>query len=262
MLFEGIFCSQIQEWMRAAGMQTWVDDVRNVHGRINSANASATVLLIGSHYDTVYDAGKYDGALGIVVGIAAAKALVLSQVAASGVDLSGLSAGAVKPAVVGAGSEEGVVELDLSMYMLEGFVLPGLQHHLEVIAFSDEEGMRFQTTFLGSRAVAGMFAASAENQADMLGKLRDIYTHTWLYTPLSHPRGHWRWQRNVLLGYGMKYYLVIIVVGGHHFWLFVFAGGPPYTVGPQIIESFWAEKRVSTGALGALDDPPVVQTNI
>jgi len=33
------------------------------------------VLLIGSHLDTVRDAGKYDGALGVIVGIAAVKAL-------------------------------------------------------------------------------------------------------------------------------------------------------------------------------------------
>ena len=35
-----------------------------------------------------------------------------------------------------------------------------------------------------------------------------------------------------------------------------------YTVGPLIIESLWAKKRVSTGALGALDDSLVVQTKI
>ena len=35
-----------------------------------------------------------------------------------------------------------------------------------------------------------------------------------------------------------------------------------HTVGPLIIESFQAKKRVSTGALGALDDPLVVQTKI
>ena len=35
---------------------------------------------------------------------------------------------------------------------------------------------------------------------------------------------------------------------------------PIITVGPLIIESFWAKKRVSTGALEALDDPLVVQT--
>ena len=35
-----------------------------------------------------------------------------------------------------------------------------------------------------------------------------------------------------------------------------------YTVGPLIIESLWAKKRVSTGALRALDNQPVVQTKI
>ena len=34
------------------------------------------------------------------------------------------------------------------------------------------------------------------------------------------------------------------------------------TAGPLIIESPWVEKRVSTGALGALDDPLVVQTKV
>ena len=67
---------QIQAWMEEAGMRTWIDSVANVHGRIDGRNASAPVLLVGSHYDTVIDAGKYDGALGIIVGIAAVKALL------------------------------------------------------------------------------------------------------------------------------------------------------------------------------------------
>lgn len=54
--------------MREAGMRTWMDHVGNVHGRVDGANASAPALLLGSHYDTVFDAGKYDGALGIIVG--------------------------------------------------------------------------------------------------------------------------------------------------------------------------------------------------
>ncbi len=49
-------------------MRTWMDHVGNVHGRVDGANASAPALLLGSHYDTVYDAGKFDGALGIIVG--------------------------------------------------------------------------------------------------------------------------------------------------------------------------------------------------
>lgn len=68
---------QIKLWMQEAGMHTWTDAVANVHGRIDGQNPHRPVLLIGSHYDTVKDAGKYDGALGILVGIAAVKALVV-----------------------------------------------------------------------------------------------------------------------------------------------------------------------------------------
>ena len=54
----------------------WCPGVTNVHGRIDGYNANAPALLVGSHYDTVIDAGKFDGALGIIVGIAAVKALL------------------------------------------------------------------------------------------------------------------------------------------------------------------------------------------
>lgn len=68
---------QIQRWMQLAGLETWVDGVGNVHGHLASSLADAQTLVIGSHYDTVLDAGQYDGSLGILVGIAAAKALLL-----------------------------------------------------------------------------------------------------------------------------------------------------------------------------------------
>ncbi len=41
------------------------------------ADPSAPHILVGSHYDTVHDGGKYDGALGIIAGIAAVKALLV-----------------------------------------------------------------------------------------------------------------------------------------------------------------------------------------
>ena len=63
--------------MQEAGMHTWTDAVANVHGRIDGQNPDSPVLLIGSHYDTVKDAGQYDGAMGILVGIAAIKALIV-----------------------------------------------------------------------------------------------------------------------------------------------------------------------------------------
>lgn len=68
---------QIRKWMREAGLRTWQDGVGNVHGRIDGRNREAPALLVGSHYDTVMDAGKYDGALGIIVAIAAVKASIL-----------------------------------------------------------------------------------------------------------------------------------------------------------------------------------------
>ena len=75
--------AQIRKWMREAGLRTWQDGVGNVHGRLDGRARDAPALLLGSHYDTVTDAGKYDGALGIVVAIAAVKALILQARAAS-----------------------------------------------------------------------------------------------------------------------------------------------------------------------------------
>jgi hypothetical protein len=70
---------QIQGWMHQAGLSTWTDAVGNVHGILQSANATAPTLVLGSHYDTVLDAGCYDGTLGVITTIGAAKALVLSH---------------------------------------------------------------------------------------------------------------------------------------------------------------------------------------
>src|ERR1700754_2044716 len=58
--------AQIASWMRAAGLDTRIDTVGNVIGRLSCADRNAKTLIIGSHYDTVRDAGKYDGRLGIV----------------------------------------------------------------------------------------------------------------------------------------------------------------------------------------------------
>ncbi|XP_038980487.1 allantoate deiminase 2-like isoform X3 [Phoenix dactylifera] len=65
----------IMSWMQDAGLKTWVDQMGNLHGRTNAINATAETLLIGSHLDTVVDAGKYDGSLGIVCAISALKVL-------------------------------------------------------------------------------------------------------------------------------------------------------------------------------------------
>ena len=105
--------SQLREWMRAAGMSAEIDAVGNVVGRYAAADAAAKTLIIGSHYDTVRDAGKYDGRLGIL-----APLVVIEHLARSGVKLP---------------------------------------FHVELIGFSEEEGVRFGTAYIGSSAVAGRF---------------------------------------------------------------------------------------------------------
>ena len=59
-------------------MESWIDAVGNVHGRINGSDPSLGAILIGSHYDTVLDAGKYDGNMGIIAGLAAIKTIIAS----------------------------------------------------------------------------------------------------------------------------------------------------------------------------------------
>lgn len=59
----------VGEWMRAAGMRTWQDAVGNICGRYEGQRASAQALLLGSHLDTVRNAGRYDGMLGVVAAI-------------------------------------------------------------------------------------------------------------------------------------------------------------------------------------------------
>src|SRR4051812_28731405 len=57
-------------WMRAAGLTVSEDSLGTVRGRFGEAKRR---LLIGSHIDTVIDAGKYDGPLGVIAGILAAE---------------------------------------------------------------------------------------------------------------------------------------------------------------------------------------------
>jgi allantoate deiminase len=120
---------KVESWMREGGMDTWVDEVGNVHGRLEGATPNQKVLLVGSHIDTVKDAGKFDGTLGVLVGISSVKALILNII-------------------------------------VFGQQIPG---PVQVVAFSDEEGVRFSSTFLGSRAMVGLLSESADNATDENG---------------------------------------------------------------------------------------------
>ena len=64
-----------EEWMRLAGMRTWVDAAGNQYGRVEGREPGLPALLLGSHLDTVPDAGSFDGMLGVVMAIAVAERL-------------------------------------------------------------------------------------------------------------------------------------------------------------------------------------------
>ena len=49
---------QLKAWMEEAGMEVSVDAIGNVHGRVGGSDPAAAATVIGSHFDTVLDAGK------------------------------------------------------------------------------------------------------------------------------------------------------------------------------------------------------------
>ena len=116
---------QVAAWMRAAGMTVRRDNVGNLIGRYEAARCGAPTLLLGSHLDTVRNAGKYDGSLGVLVVLAAIQHL----------------------------HDHG----------------QHLPYALELLAFADEEGLRYGTAYLGSAAVAGTFDPSDLRRVDADG---------------------------------------------------------------------------------------------
>jgi allantoate deiminase/N-carbamoyl-L-amino-acid hydrolase len=71
--------AELRDLMRAAGMTAEIDGVGNVIGRYAAADPAAKTLIIASHYDTVINAGSYDGRLGILTGL-----LVVEELRRSG----------------------------------------------------------------------------------------------------------------------------------------------------------------------------------
>lgn len=65
----------VAQWMQQAGMTTWQDAVGNICGRYEATQPGAQALLLGSHLDTVRNAGRYDGMLGVLAAIEVVDAL-------------------------------------------------------------------------------------------------------------------------------------------------------------------------------------------
>jgi allantoate deiminase len=116
----------VQSWMEDAGLSVREDTVGNLIGRLEAERSKAPTLLLGSHLDTVRDAGKFDGALGVLLPIIALAELRRAKV-----------------------------------------VLP---FAVEVIGFSEEEGVRFASAYLGSKGFAGTLRTADLAVRDRDGK--------------------------------------------------------------------------------------------
>ena len=62
---------QVEAWMAEAGMSARTDPLMSVFGRYEGKEPGASAIMLGSHIDTVLDAGRYDGSLGVLAAIAA-----------------------------------------------------------------------------------------------------------------------------------------------------------------------------------------------
>src|ERR1017187_1246430 len=100
---------EIAGWLEPLGAEVKIDAAGNLRALYPAAESGAQRLLIGSHLDTVPNAGAYDGVLGVVLAIA----------------------------------------------LLEDLKGRRLPFGIEVVGFSEEEGVRFGTPFIGSRALVG-----------------------------------------------------------------------------------------------------------
>ncbi len=116
---------ELTAWMQAAGLATRLDAAGTVVARYEGATRGAPALLLGSHIDTIRDAGRYDGNLGVLAALVA-----VEEVARSGARFP---------------------------------------FAIEILAFGDEEGVRFPSTLAGSKAVAGTFDPKTLQGRDAAG---------------------------------------------------------------------------------------------
>ena len=66
---------QVKTWMTGAGMSVCTDPLLSLFGRYEGTSPRAPAIMIGSHLDTVVDAGRYDGALGVLAAISVVEEL-------------------------------------------------------------------------------------------------------------------------------------------------------------------------------------------
>src|SRR6266516_4605773 len=147
----------IAGWMRAAGMSVQYDAIGNLIGRYEGQSATAKTLLLGSHLDTVRDAGRYDGMLGVMVALACVERLHTRD--------------------------------------------KRLPFAIEVLAFADEEGLRYHSAYIGSSAITGTFDSAILQLVDADGITMAEAIRSYSGNPDLQMLQTARWQREDLLGY-------------------------------------------------------------
>ena len=115
----------VAQWMREAGMKTRTDAIGNLIGHYDGEKNDAKLFLLGSHLDTVRNAGKFDGPLGVLLAISCVDHLHRQKI--------------------------------------------HLPFAVQVIGFADEEGVRYQTAYLGSQVLAGRFNKTNLRRRDARG---------------------------------------------------------------------------------------------
>lgn len=145
----------VGQWMRGANMTVREDEIGNLIGRLESKARRAQTLVLGSHLDTVIGAGRFDGALGVLLPIVALEVL----------------------------AEQGV----------------SLPFDVEVVGFSEEEGVRFGSAYLGSKGYTGRLRRADLALADRDGITVSQALEARSRCPVEPPRAAHKKGR--LLGY-------------------------------------------------------------
>jgi allantoate deiminase len=114
---------EISKWLQAAGAEVAIDAAGNLRSVYRAGQAAASRLLVGSHLDTVPNAGAYDGVLGVVLAVA----------------------------------------------LIESLERRRLPFAIEVVGFSEEEGVRFGAPFIGSRTLVGRLDDELLSRRDAKG---------------------------------------------------------------------------------------------
>jgi allantoate deiminase len=140
----------VGSWMRSAGLAVREDTVGNLIGRLGAGGGEAPALVMGSHLDTVWNGGRFDGALGVLLPIAA-----------------------------------------LEVLRARGVRLP---FPVEIVGFSEEEGVRFSSAYLGSKGYTGTLRRSdlARRDADgtsVAEALRKFNGRTFSLPRAAHRKG-------------------------------------------------------------------------